>query len=258
MKSKKSIFNPTIYELRWECIRRTKEYNEDFNSFHETLERLYGNKDVWSATTYEKEQALFFAEKYGIAYPLDPSISSWFPRKLNAQQCSPKACRMLGKIESVMIDIYMRYRITGAMCLDWDNHPAFAASPYEKVTDYDPLSDKELKSKHSIKIVVDLDAPLYRIKKEVERIVIKWQKLRSGIKPIPRFDTKPKLIECKRHLEVYDLIKDKGWSIEKVAKKYYNDAYKVAHSWNYAKQKVKRDYDMSLKLIDKDGYKKIR
>ena len=239
--------------MRWECIRRSKEYNDDFARYCATLEKIHKHKDSSSLKTYETEQVLFFAEKYGIACPLSPSLSVWFPKEMGFESGSHKA-HMLESYLTALISVGASFWVKGAICLDLDKHPDDYALG-EIPTKFESLSNEELKQKTTIKIFVDLDAPLPRIKHEVEGIVKHWQKLRSRVVPKPKLLTKPKLKENIRHLEIYDL-KNDGWTPSKLAKKLFPRLYK--HNPVYARHRVWRSYYTAEGLIDKGGYKQIR
>lgn len=240
-----------IYELRWECMRRSKEYIEDYNNYRKACEDIYTkSKSADTVNEYEKEQIRFFAEKYRIAFPLEPSISTWFPEKFSLQQGSLVAS--LWNIRNPeLINETLGYWIKGAICLDLDRH--IIGAPYGEVSDYEPLTDEELRKKDNIKVVIDLDTSLLKIKKEVGRIVAHWQKLRSKVlsKKKPH---RVRLNQYKQYLEVYDLRKA-GWSWEKLAKRFYK---KQGGDLNYKKQKVKRDYDRAEAFIGKGKYLQIR
>lgn len=279
----------TIYELRWECMRRSKEYIDDYNNYRRTCDGLYKGKDFDSLKAYEIQQTRFFVEKYRIVFPLDPNISVWQPvRTISIGGSLPTHVWNMRKPR--LIANFLSYWIKGAICLD-------SNKPYSGVIDQGTLSIEELKKKDLIRhlkkrrytkilkglkigeeaeregnikrlvelkkkdnitILIDLDAPLPTIKKEVEKIVTEWQGLRSKIVPKPKILTKPKRFECKKHLEVYDDFHKNGGDWDRLARKFYKPLYNVVHTRNYAKQKAKRNYDMAVKLIEEGEYRHIR
>ena len=211
-----------IYELRWESMRRSKEYIEDYNNYRKTCDDIYiKSKSADTVNEYEKEQIRFFAEKYRIAFPLDPSISTWFPEEFSSQQGSLVAS-LWNKDKPKLINETLSYWIKGVICLDSDKH--IVGAPYGEVPDYEPLTEEELRKKDSIKVVIDLNSPLPKIKKEVGRIVEHWQKLRSKVvsQKLPRL----RLKEYKVYLEIYDLRTKDKFTFKEIAKRKFPKEYK--------------------------------
>ena len=128
----------TIYELRWECMRRSKEYIDDYSNYRKTCDDLYKSRDFDSLKAYEIEQARFFAEKYRIALLLDPNVSVW-----HHERTTPTGRSLPTHIwnirKSRLIADSLSYWIKGAICLDSDK-------PHGGITNSGLLGIEKLKN----------------------------------------------------------------------------------------------------------------
>lgn len=247
---KKKALN--MYELRWEYVRLSKEYRADYDNYRKNLDELKKQRGSYFIPDgFERKYSQFFAEKYGIEHPLDYNLSY-----LESFEPSPKILKeylkkygitkTLGKGRKSVITKSLSYWAGGARCLD--DESAFVLHN-NKVN---PIINEGLRQKNSIKILVDLDVPLATIKKEIERIITKWQKLRGRV--VRQEPYKRRCDDYERYLIVY-LLLDKGCHINKVAKIFYEGDAK--RDMNYARRKVRRDYDRAQKLIE-GGCRQIR
>lgn len=84
-----------IEQWAWEFLRRNEEYQKDYNQKFCDLPPLKKQKDNWiKYGPIINELQKFFAQKYGISYPVEPSKKFSKHIKFERQSLQPRACNV--------------------------------------------------------------------------------------------------------------------------------------------------------------------
>ncbi len=219
---------------QWESLRTNPDYINDYQRYH----KIWTNPKIEYARFYPRIE-FFFYKKYGIS-PHDPSIP--FPERnpLDSPK-KPSEKHSDYRIKQIALWFFLYEFQKAARCLspeleiDFEN---LVKKRPHRISHNAPMSEEYLRQKLSIVVLINLDAPITRIVREVTKIYNDWQKKR---RPFVGDDlTRKRLSEYRNYFKVYRCVnEDMDWS--KIAKKTY--PADAERDLNYAKRKVKRDYD---------------
>ena len=254
-KAEKEYFL-SIARYKWEFLRRNKNYIEDFNKKCTPIKKF---KDILGSPLTEEHRNYLFS-KYGFITPFNPKLSFYDFLKIRDRK---------GKVPSYLLGL-----LTSLIIYDW-TVPGFATSGMPVKCHYITNTNITLETKsngkpyfcdlpgnkvnfnpqktdfHDITIRVNLNAPKELIHTRIREIVNLWKGLYDKYyRPRRRNRT-----EYDRYLTVYDL-REQGWQWGKLADKFYKGDTERGDI-DYAKKKVRRDYERCKKMID-GGYRQIR
>jgi len=214
-----------ILKIKWEFLRRSPKYINDYNRYIIDKDKL----KVDERNDFENVLGQVFdrfREKYGVSFPLPPSLSYVdFIKSHCKRPSNSELSALMGKFHFLAEAEFSK----GAYC--WSGK-----------------SKNELSGSPLIEITVDLDSHLQRIMCEVEKIVKERLELRRIA--VSRGKKRPRLPEYKKYLSVYDL-RQKKWSWKAIARKVAKD------DSGDAIRKVKKYLQKCRSLID-GGYAQIR
>ncbi|MDP1852913.1 MAG: hypothetical protein Q8L26_01710 [Candidatus Omnitrophota bacterium] len=206
-----------VAKYRWEFLRRNKFYLQDYKNIWLPVVGKNKSREIIKIMYY-------FKKKYGLMEPRPPHLPSPEYKKGGSDKFVVPflpwivICKELLLCEAILRD---RKRIK--------------------------------KGFDKIHLEIDLKFPKKSIMKNVEEVID--NSLAILPKKYENVDSRKRFAHYEGYLKIFDL-KNKGWTWNKLAKKFYkNDVDR--NELNYAKRKVKRDYERCVKLVE-GGFRQIR
>lgn len=268
-----------ILKYKWEFLRRNENYRKDYLAIKK-IQNSSNNK----SSKYRKESlresnfGSYFTFKYGINNAASPQFTYEEVSK-RKEFCPMLFCNLVdGQFSSAAtlltdspyykwvfnshdrICPVRKIRVKGITInkssgfkavVKWNNSLPGLLNKFEKMIKEHKFTRKDIPAQ--IKVRLDLDMRKEDVMGGVSKIIDEWNALRkkAGLLKQKRFD----FDRYDGYLKVYDLRKS-GWSWEKIARTMYQSDVERGDI-NYAKLKVKRDYERCKRLVD-DGYRQIR
>lgn len=217
--------NERIHSYKWEFLRRNKEYQNEYDNF--TKAKKNGKEVSWD----NRSKYGLFAADYRNKYP--------------------------GLIKNDGVDeavvFYSELKPSEVLRVNAWSKQSLADSRWNlsrlKFKAMNPNDVPKLKKMKLLQLIVDIRYPKETLFKNFKTMVNFYKNFVTDI----RIDKRKRFGEYDRYLAVYDLFEE-GWSWDRLARKFYKAD--MERSSNYARKKVKRDYERCLKLID-GGYRQI-
>ncbi len=227
--------NNLIYHYKWEFIRRSKSYRNDYDDYVKAKNRSNGKAVSWNS------KYGVFAADYRNSYPGRITPNGVEEAVVFFSQFKPS--------EVLRVDAWSDQALNEGK-IDLDNMPySLEGIKFKKMHGEDIPDLKRMKT---LRLAIDIRCPKKHLIDKFKTMINFYKRL---VKDIPTNDKRKRFGQYDRYLEVYDL-KEKGWSWDKLARKFYKGDVERGNL-DYAKKKVKRDYDRCKKLIDGD-YRHIK
>lgn len=189
-KEKLKSYIERTNKIKWECIRRNKNYMKDYFRFEKERKYAYSSRFILKSLKY-------FNKKYGICFPLSPSEE--YQDFLCSQLFKSKAVTMLGPSEPELL-----FPIRGGI------------SPEKH--------SKLRRSLRKIKLQVNLDFPLEVIMFYIKDKIQRYKNIRKNEMSRKRID------KFFHYLKIFDLLNQGRSRENLAKKFYRNDSGGISYA----------------------------
>lgn len=229
--------NDLTHYYKWEFIRRSTSYQNDYDAYLKAKNRSNGKAVSWNC------KYGVFAADYRNSYPGCIKSNVVDEAVVFFSQFKPS--------EVLRIDAWSDQALSETK-IDLDNMPYRLEGIKFKKMHGEDIPD--LKKMKTLRLAIDINSSKKRLVNSFKTTINFYKSLVKGDK---KGANRKRFNEYDRYLKVYDLREQpKPWSWEKLAKRFYGVDIERG-DMDYAKKKVKRDYERCKKLIDGD-YRQIK